>query len=190
MKTSSRCQWSPPAAPQTVGVGLSELQAPAADGLVGDDHPTLEHQLLHLAVAERETEVQPHAVRDDLDRVAMALVRHALHDRPLPAAPTRRSSHRSANVTAPPAALLHAFQQVNPQISDLDRQDICGTQGKAVRARGHFPSENAALKCVCMALMSLDQTGKGRRRWTMRWKAPLNAFQIAFEGRLTPTISH
>jgi hypothetical protein len=24
-----------------------------------------------------------------------------------------------------------------------------------------------------MALMSLDPTGKGRRRWTMRWKAPL-----------------
>ena len=32
----------------------------------------------------------------------------------------------------------------------------------------------------------LDPTGAGRRRWTMRWKAPLNAFQIAFEGRLTP----
>jgi transposase-like protein len=57
---------------------------------------------------------------------------------------------------------------------------------KAVRARGHFPSENAALKCVCMAHMSLDPTGKGRRRWTMRCQAPLNAFQIAFEGRLTP----
>jgi putative transposase len=41
-----------------------------------------------------------------------------------------------------------------------------------------------------MALMSLYPTGKGRRRWTMRWKAPLNAFQIAFEGRLTPTTSH
>ncbi|HSA49459.1 MAG TPA: hypothetical protein VLH10_05020 [Yinghuangia sp.] len=27
---------------------------------------------------------------------------------------------------------------------------------------------------------------EGRKRWTMRWKAPLNAFQIAFEGRLTP----
>ncbi len=26
----------------------------------------------------------------------------------------------------------------------------------------------------------------GRKRWTMRSKAPLNAFQIAFEGRLTP----
>jgi putative transposase len=50
-----------------------------------------------------------------------------------------------------------------------------------------FPNETAALKCVFMALMSLDPTGKGRKRWTMWWKAPLNAFQIAFEGRLTPT---
>ncbi len=57
---------------------------------------------------------------------------------------------------------------------------------KAVRARGHFPSENAALKGVYMALVSLDPTGKGQRRWTKRWKAPLNAFHIAFEGRLTP----
>ena len=37
-----------------------------------------------------------------------------------------------------------------------------------------------------MALMSLDPTGAGRRRWITRRKAPLNAFQIAFEGRLTP----
>ena len=59
---------------------------------------------------------------------------------------------------------------------------------KAVRARGHFPNETAALKCVYMALMSLDPTGAGRRRWTMRWKAPLNAFQTAFEGRLDPVI--
>ncbi|GAB1331579.1 hypothetical protein ACE1SV_59180 [Streptomyces sennicomposti] len=46
------------------------------------------------------------------------------------------------------------------------------------------------MKCVYMALMSRDPTGKGRDRWTMCWKAPLNAFQIAFEGRLTPTTSH
>jgi hypothetical protein len=38
-------------------------------------------------------------------------------------------------------------------------------------------------QCVYMALVSLDPTGKGRKKWTMRWKAPLNAFQIAFEGR-------
>jgi transposase-like protein len=43
---------------------------------------------------------------------------------------------------------------------------------KAVRARGHFPNEAAALKRVYMALMSLAPTGKGRKRWTMRWKAP------------------
>jgi transposase-like protein len=75
------------------------------------------------------------------------------------------------------------------------RKVICSTNAiesvnarirKAVRARGHFPNETAALKCVFMALMSLDPTGQGRKRWTMRWKAPLNAFQIAFEGRLTP----
>lgn len=35
---------------------------------------------------------------------------------------------------------------------------------KAVRARGHFPTEAAALKCVYMALMSQDPTGKGRKR--------------------------
>ena len=56
---------------------------------------------------------------------------------------------------------------------------------RAVKARGHFPSEQAALKCVYMAIMSLDPTGKGRKRWTMRWKAALNAFDIAFDGRLS-----
>jgi transposase-like protein len=78
------------------------------------------------------------------------------------------------------------------------RKVICSTNAiesvnarirKAVRARGHFPNEQAALKCVYLALMSLDPTGAGRRRWTVRWKAPLNAFQVAFEGRLTPTMN-
>ena len=56
---------------------------------------------------------------------------------------------------------------------------------RAVDARGHFPTEQAALKCVYLAVMSLDPTGKGRQRWVIRWKAPLNAFEIAFPGRLT-----
>ncbi|WP_370292382.1 transposase [Cryobacterium sp. TMT2-10] len=42
---------------------------------------------------------------------------------------------------------------------------------KAVRARGHFPNELTALKCVYLAVMSLDPTGQGRARWTHRWKA-------------------
>lgn len=56
---------------------------------------------------------------------------------------------------------------------------------KAVRARGHFPNEAAALKCVYMAVMSLDPTGQGRKRWTLRWKPALQAFDIAFDGRLS-----
>ena len=56
---------------------------------------------------------------------------------------------------------------------------------RAVNARGHFPTEQAALKCIYMAIMSLDPTGKGRQRWMNRWKAPLNAFELAFPGRLT-----
>lgn len=52
-------------------------------------------------------------------------------------------------------------------------------------ARGHFPDEAAALKCVYMAVMSLNPTGAGRKRWTMRWKPALQAFDIAFDGRLS-----
>lgn len=55
---------------------------------------------------------------------------------------------------------------------------------KAVKARGHFPTETAALKCVYMAIMSLDPTGVGRQRWSNRWKEALNAFTIAFPGRM------
>lgn len=55
---------------------------------------------------------------------------------------------------------------------------------KAVRARGHFPTEVAAMKCVYMAVMSLDPTGTGRQRWSNRWKEALNAFAIAFPGRI------
>ena len=49
---------------------------------------------------------------------------------------------------------------------------------RAVNARGHFPTEQAALKCLYLAIMSLDPTGKGRKRWTNRWKTALNAFDI------------
>lgn len=56
---------------------------------------------------------------------------------------------------------------------------------KAVKARGHFPNEQAALKCVYLAVMALDPSGKGRARWTQRWKEALNAFDITFDGRLS-----
>jgi hypothetical protein len=59
----------------------------------------------------------------------------------------------------------------------------CIPLGEHVSARGHFPTETAALMCVYLAIMSLDPTGKGQERWSSRCKAALNAFEIAFEGR-------
>nr|WP_235029136.1 transposase [Streptomyces sp. 3213.3] len=41
---------------------------------------------------------------------------------------------------------------------------------RAIKAHGHFPNQQAALKCVPMAIMSFDPTVKGHARWTMRWK--------------------
>ncbi len=56
---------------------------------------------------------------------------------------------------------------------------------RAVRARSHFPNEQAALKCVYLTITALDHTGESQRRWITRWKAALNAFDITFDGRLT-----
>jgi putative transposase len=58
---------------------------------------------------------------------------------------------------------------------------------RATRARGHFPNEQAALKCLYLVIRSLDPTGRGRQRWMNRWKPALNAFAITFEGRIFPT---
>jgi putative transposase len=57
---------------------------------------------------------------------------------------------------------------------------------RAVNASGHFPSDQAALKRLYLAILSLDPTGRARQRWSNRWKAALNAFEIAFDGRLHP----
>ncbi len=55
---------------------------------------------------------------------------------------------------------------------------------RAVRVRGHFPHEQAALKCLYLTVRSLDPTGRGRQRWSNRWKPALNAFAVTFEGRI------
>jgi len=54
---------------------------------------------------------------------------------------------------------------------------------RAVKARGHFPTEQAALKCLYLVTRSLDPTGTGRTRWAIRWKPALNAFAITFGDR-------
>jgi transposase-like protein len=56
---------------------------------------------------------------------------------------------------------------------------------RSVKARGHFPTEQAALKHLYLVIISLDPTGRGRQRWSSRWKKALNAFDITFDGRLS-----
>src|ERR687896_1621658 len=63
-----------PAAPQLIGIGLSELPTPIPHGFVGQDDPTLGHELFDVPVAQTETEVEPHTVTDDLGREPMTLV--------------------------------------------------------------------------------------------------------------------
>jgi putative transposase len=74
------------------------------------------------------------------------------------------------------------------------RKIVCSTNAieslnarfrRAVNARGHFPTEGAALKILYLTVTGLDPTGKGRTRWSNRWKAALNAFDMTFDGRLT-----
>ncbi|HVU60694.1 MAG TPA: IS256 family transposase [Mycobacteriales bacterium] len=79
------------------------------------------------------------------------------------------------------------------------RRIICSTNAieslnaryrRAVRARGHFPTDQAALKCLYLVTRSLDPTGRGRSRWSMRWKPALNAFAITFAGRIVPSTTN
>jgi len=73
------------------------------------------------------------------------------------------------------------------------RKVICSTNAieslnaryrRAVRARGHFPNEQAAMKTLYLVTRSLDPKGTGQTRWAMRWKPALNAFAITFADRM------
>jgi len=90
-----------------------------------------------------------------------------------------------------------AWEQFTPFLAwDKEiRKIICTTNAieslnaryrRAVNARGHFPNDQAALICLYLVTRSLDPTGRGKARWAMRWKPALNAFAIAFDGRINP----
>jgi transposase-like protein len=86
---------------------------------------------------------------------------------------TPSSTRKPSSEPCPNRKLKITIESVNARIR------------RAVKARGHFPNEQAALKCVYLAVMSPDPTGQGRKRWITRWKSALNAFEITFEGRLS-----
>jgi len=139
-----------------------------------------------------------YAARQDWDQMAKAL-------RPVYTAPTEEAAlTRSVEFAEiwgaknPAVVRLweNAWAEFVPFLQfDVEiRKIICTTNAiesvharirNAVRARGYFPTEQAALKGVYLAVMSLDPTGTGRKRWAIRWKAALNAFDLAFDGRLS-----
>ncbi|WP_431676021.1 IS256 family transposase [Kitasatospora sp. KL5] len=139
-----------------------------------------------------------YAARQDWDKISRAL-------KPIYTAPTADAAEErflefqeewGAKYPAIVRLWSNAWAEFVPflQFDAEIRRVVCTTNAiesvnarirKAVRARGHFPNEAAALKCVYMAVMSLDPTGTGRKRWTMRWKPALQAFDIAFDGRLS-----
>src|SRR6476659_3927766 len=55
---------------------------------------------------------------------------------------------------------------------------------RAVNAKGHFPTEQAAMKTLYLVTRSLDPKGLGQARWVTRWKPALNAFAITFADRM------
>jgi len=52
---------------------------------------------------------------------------------------------------------------------------------KIIRAKGHFPSDEAAIKLLYLALRNVEKKWKGA---PIYWKQALNQFAIHFEGRL------
>ncbi|MFD7532768.1 IS256 family transposase [Streptomyces sp. NPDC059849] len=139
-----------------------------------------------------------YAARQDWDKIARTL-------KPVYTAPTEESAlERFAELADTwgkkyPAIVRlweNAWEEFTPFLRfDTEiRRIVCTTNTiesvnartrRAVKARGHFPNEQAALKRVYMAIMSLDPTGKGQTRWTLRWKTALNAFDITFDARLS-----
>jgi len=91
-------------------------------------------------------------------------------------APPLRRRRAGGTTRGPPSSFIpgtNAIESLNARLR------------RAVNARGHFPTEQSALKVLYLAITSLDPTGRGRARWSNRWKAALNAFDITFDGRVS-----
>jgi transposase len=99
-----------------------------------------------------------------------------------------------------PTALVSELVLLVAHRSDLEiRRVLCSTNAieslnarfrRAVRARGHFPTEQAAMKTLYLVVRSLDPKGTGQTRWVTRWKPALNAFAITFADRMPAAEDH
>jgi len=97
---------------------------------------------------------------------------------PTTCAGSQATASKTPSTTQTPRSQPCSIRQLQITIESLNAR-----YRRAIKARGHFPSEQAAMKCLYLVTRSLDPTGVGRARWMMRWKPALNAFAITFGDR-------
>ncbi len=59
---------------QVVGVSLTELEAPFSDSLIGEGDSAYEHHLFNVAEAQREAEIEPDTMTDNLSWKAVPTI--------------------------------------------------------------------------------------------------------------------
>jgi hypothetical protein len=81
--------------------------------------------------------------------------------------------------------LGHFHRQAVPSVLPLGGRITFKATSAAGLYQGQTERENLLIEHPCLYLVtrSLDPTGQGRARWTMRWKPALNAFAITFADR-------
>jgi putative transposase len=186
--------------------GVTDVFIAVCDGLNGLPEAittTWERTLVQTCVVHLLRNSFSYAGRQHRDAIAKAL--RPVYTAPSEAAAKERFTEFAADwgVRYPAIVRLweNAWAEFVPFLEyDVEvRRVICTTNAiesinaryrRAVKARGHFPNEAAAMKCLYLVTRSLDPTGKGRARWMIRWKPALNAFAITFAGRFETNYNH
>ena len=112
--------------------------------------------------------------------------------------PAGRDGGNSRNGTRP-KMVLTVIGPVEIEVPrDRDASFSCRSCASAnadwtasTRSRCRVICSTNAIESLYLVTRFLDPTGKGRARWSMRWKPALNAFAITFaitfEDRIVPT---
>ena len=104
---------------------------------------------------------------------------------PTTGAPATRRSFCCGRTRGPSSSAFLDYDPPDPHrdLSTNAIESLNARYRRAIKARGHSPTEQAATKCLYLLTRSLDPTGKGQARRTMRWKPALNAFATTFPDR-------
>src|SRR6516162_525861 len=141
--------WPRPTLAQPSRNRRAELQHPTPHRFIGDVEPALGEQFLHVAVAQREAQIEPDRVLDDLGRKTMAAIAERSHAATLT---LRAALARPVSVTKPLRRLrLTALADRLPPSRGAQR-DFSGPQGVSVLSAfrpGHAIHSRAPKRSRC-----------------------------------------